>query len=147
MLKKAYIFFIIFTITFINKVWAGDTVLQLDDIEIERRSFHRVLDNLEDFYQVNAAQVTTLNTQKFFEDPENPSALAKQALIEITKNRKASIMRDYLKKRQLLKKHLLRIRGCFKENQTAEDLEASQTSNLLSYTNGLLCILYGLGVR
>lgn len=146
-MTKKYISFIIFMIISANKIWAGNPVLQLYDDEVEQRSFSRVLDNLEDFYVVNSAQIMMLNTQNFFADPEHPSATAKQALKQIKNNRQASITYNYLGKYRLLKKHLFGIRGYFKEDKTAEDLRTSQASDLLNYTEGLLLILYGLGVR
>lgn len=142
-----YIFLTLFLSISINNVWASNPVLQLYEIEIDQRSFSRVYNKLVNFYQLNNDQIKILNAQKFFEDPEHPSAPAKQALKEIKKNRKASITQGYLRNYQLLKSHLLRIHGCFKEDMTADDLEESKISDLLNYTKGLLCILYGLGVR
>ena len=147
MWKKAFIFFVLFIIISINNVQASNQVLQLDEDEIDQRSFSRIYNKLVNFYRLNSEQVTKLNAQKFFEDPEHPSALAEQALKEIEKNRKASITQSYFKNYNLLKSHLLKIHGCFKEDQTAEDLDASKITDLLTYTNGLFLILYGLGVR
>lgn len=88
-----------------------------------------------------------LNTQKIFEDPKHPSPLAIKALKEIRKNRRTAINRDYLKDYQLLKIHLLRISRCFETDKTAVNLETSQTSDLLNYTTGLLCVLFAQGVK
>ncbi len=123
MLKKASIVFILLMIATINNAWASNQVLQLHDIEIGNRRFNRVYNNIEDFYQLNADQVSILIAEKFFEDPKNPSPLAKEALNKIKMNREANITWSYRKDYRLLMKHLLRIRNCFKEDKTADDLE------------------------
>lgn len=147
MLKKASIIFSLFMITCFNNGWASNLVLNLHDIEIGQRSFSRVYNNLDNFYRLNADQVSILNTENFFEDPKNPSPLAMQALKNIKMNREAYITRNYQKDYRLLKKHLFKIRNCFKEDKTADDLDTVETLKLLSYTNGLICIIYALGVR
>lgn len=147
MLKIASIIFSIFMITSFNNGWASNLVLNLHDIEIGQRSFSRVYNNLDNFYRLNADQVSILKTENFFEDPKNPSSLAMQALKNIKMNREAYITLNYQNDYRLLKKHLFKIRNCFKEDKTADDLDAPKTTDLLNYVDSLLCIIYALGVR
>jgi hypothetical protein len=114
----------------------------MNDFEREGKYFSRILSNLENFYRVNSDQIKILNEDKFFHNILAPSARAQDALAEIRSNEKASITRDYSKKPQKLKKHLLELKTYFETVEVDNNpVRKQQVTDILDYTKGLLLIL------
>lgn len=104
MKKGLHVFSFICSIMFSAKAFCG--ILQLTDPEKEQQNFSRILRNLENFYSVNAQQITILNQEKFFDNPQDPSPKSLRALKAIKRNTDASIQeiteRSFLNVRSIL---------------------------------------------
>ncbi|MBN9413091.1 MAG: hypothetical protein J0H12_04125 [Candidatus Paracaedimonas acanthamoebae] len=138
-MKKCKLLFIFLTL-FSIEAWGG--LLEISDGEMLNKNFGRILDNLEDFYSVNAAQIRILNEEKFYQNIMAPSSRAQKALIEIRSNEKASITENYSKKPRKLKAHLLELKTYFETLEIEDKPELKQqVTQILTYTKGLLLIL------
>ena len=138
-MKKCKLLFIFLSL-FSIEAWGG--LLEISDGEMLNKNFGRILDNLEDFYSVNAAQIRILNEEKFYQNIMAPSSRAQKALIEIRSNEKASITENYSKKPRKLKAHLLELKTYFETLEIEDKPELKQqVTQILTYTKGLLLIL------
>jgi hypothetical protein len=138
-MKKCKLLFIFLTL-FTIEAWGG--LLEMDDFEREDKYFNRILNNLENFYRVNAAQIEILNEEKFSQNIQVRSSRVQEALAEIRSNEKASITENYSKKPQKLKKHLLELKTYFETVEVDNNpVRKQQVTDILDYTKGLLLIL------
>lgn len=141
-MKKCKLLFIFLTLFSIE---ARGGLLEISDGEMLNKNFGRILDNLEDFYSVNAVQIRILNEDKFFHNTLAPSVRAQKALAEIRSNEKASITENYSKKPRKLKAHLLELKNYFEALEVDNDPGLKQqVADILNYTKGLLLILQAI---
>ena len=122
------------------KAWGG--ILEISEGEMLNRNFGRILNNLENFYEVNADQIKILNDESFYQNVAVPSVRAQGALQQIRRNNKAYITEDYARKPRKLRKHLLELKEYFSSFNGNDDSELKQQSTkILKFTEGLLLIL------
>lgn len=135
-MKKWAILFV-FCILLSPKGWGGE-LLELSDAEKLNKSYSRVLNNLRDFYRVNAPQIKVLNDEGFFSCEDYNLNVCGSALQQIRENQNSIIVQYYgvapsgINK---LRKDLIKI----KDYLSSEEGQEAET--IVTFAQGILLIL------